>query len=88
MIDAAAEAARDTDKGPVIAAGIIDALRQARSLLPAISTIEHASIAGRARARKQAAHALLSGLRSDGNTSPSPAVSSGIAPRRQPAGNH
>ncbi|RAS04377.1 uncharacterized protein DUF4158 [Ensifer adhaerens] len=63
MIEAAAKAAWSTDKGIVIAAGIIDALRQAKILLPAASTIERAGIAGRARARKQAAHALLSGLR-------------------------
>lgn len=65
MIEAAAKAAWETDKGVVIAAGIIDALRQAKILLPAVSTIERAGIAGRARARKQAAHALLSGLRPD-----------------------
>lgn len=63
MIDAAAKAAWATDKGIVIAAGVIDALRQARILIPSISTVERAGIAGRARARKQAAHALLSGLR-------------------------
>ncbi|GCA52888.1 tn3 transposase DDE domain protein [Sinorhizobium sp. KGO-5] len=63
MIEAAAEAAWDTDKGIVIAARIIDALRQANILLPAISTIERAGIAGRARARKQSAHALVAGLR-------------------------
>ncbi len=63
MIEAAAKAAWGTDKGIVIAAGIIDALRRAKILLPAASTIERAGVAGRARARKQAAHALLSGLR-------------------------
>ena len=54
------EAAWDTDEGMVIAARIIDVLRQAN---PAISTIERAGIAGRAQARKQAAHALVAGLR-------------------------
>ncbi|AFL51776.1 hypothetical protein ABIE78_002368 [Sinorhizobium fredii] len=63
MIDADAGAAWDTDRGMAIAAGIIAALRQAKILLPAISTIERAGIAGRARARKQAAHALVAGLR-------------------------
>ncbi|MGX1500808.1 TnpA family transposase [Labrenzia sp. MBR-25] len=62
MIDAAAKAACSTDKGVDIAAGITSALREAKILLPAISTIERTGIAGRARARKQAAHALLSGL--------------------------
>jgi hypothetical protein len=63
MIDAGAKVAWGTDNGMAIAAGVVDALRQARILLPAVSTIERAGIAGRARARKQAAHALLSGLR-------------------------
>lgn len=65
MIAAAADAAWSTDKGLVIAAGVIAALRQAKILLPSISTIERASIAGRARARKQTTHTLLSGLAAD-----------------------
>ncbi len=64
MIEAAASAAWATDSGVTIAAGVIDALRDAKILLPAISTIERAGIAGRARARKQATQALLSGLNS------------------------
>jgi len=63
MITAAADAAWSTDNGLTIAAGVIDALRQAKILLPSISTIERAGIAG--RARKQATHALLSGLAAD-----------------------
>lgn len=47
----------------IIDVGVIDALREARSLIPSVSTVERAGIAGRARARKQAAHTLLSGLR-------------------------
>lgn len=65
MITAAADAAWSTDKGLTIAAGVIDALRREKILLPSISTIERAGIAGRARARKQATHALLSGLDAD-----------------------
>jgi hypothetical protein len=53
MIERAANAAWPTDKDVAI-----DALRQAKILLPSISTIERAGIAGRAQARKQAAHAL------------------------------
>ncbi len=64
MIEAAADAAWATDNGVTIAAGVISALRGAKILLPAISTIERAGIAGRARARKQATQALLSGLNS------------------------
>ena len=60
MIDAAAVAAWSTDQGVVIAAGMIDALRNAHILLPSIATIERAGIAGRARARKRTARALLS----------------------------
>lgn len=62
MIEAAAGAAWATDNGATIASRVIDALRRAKILLPAVSTIERAGIAGRARARKQAAEALLSGL--------------------------
>lgn len=60
MIDVAARAAWPNDKGIVIASGVITGLREARILLPSLSTIERAAIAGRARARKQAAQALLS----------------------------
>lgn len=62
MIDAAARAAWPTDKGIAIASGVIAGLRQADILLPSISTIERAAIAGRARARKQAAQALISAV--------------------------
>lgn len=62
MIDAAAKAAWPSDKGSTIAAGLIAGLREAGILLPSISTIERAGIAGRARARKQAAQALLSAV--------------------------
>jgi TnpA family transposase len=64
MIEAASGAAWATDNGVTIAAGVIAALRGAKILLPSISTIERAGIAGRARARKQATQALLSGLSS------------------------
>ncbi len=62
MIDAAAKAAWATDKGSVIAAGVTSDLREAGILLPSLSTIERAGIAGRVRARKQAAQALLSAV--------------------------
>src|SRR3546814_20809929 len=62
MIEAARKTAWATDKGMTIANGVVTALRDARILLPSISTIERASIAGRARARKQAAYALIADL--------------------------
>ena len=62
MIEAAAKTAWATDKGMTIANGVVTALREARILLPSISTIERVSIAGRARARKQAASALIADL--------------------------
>src|SRR3546814_817552 len=62
MIEAAAKTAWATDKGMTIASGVVTALREARILLPSISTIERASSAGRARARKQAAYALIADL--------------------------
>lgn len=65
MIDAAAKTAWATDQGMTIAIGVVTALREARILLPSISTIERASSAGRARARKQAAYALITDLRTE-----------------------
>ena len=62
MIEAATKTAWATDKGMTIATGVVTALREARILLPSISTIERASSAGRARARKQAAYALIDDL--------------------------
>ena len=62
MIDAAAKTAWATDNGMTIATGVVAALREARILLPSISTIERASSAGRAHARKQAAYALIADL--------------------------
>lgn len=62
MIDAATKAAWATDKGTTIVAGVIAGLREAGILLPAMSTIERAGIAGRARARKRAAHVILASV--------------------------
>jgi hypothetical protein len=62
MIEAGAAAAWSTDKGFPIAAGIVDALRRAGIMLPAPAVVERTGIAGRARARKRAADALLDGL--------------------------
>jgi hypothetical protein len=49
-------------QGVTIVSSVIAALRQNGVLLPPISTIERASIAGRARARKQTAQALTAAL--------------------------
>ena len=62
MIEAAAQAAWSTDRGQPIAAGMIAALRAEKIILPAPAVIERAAIAGRARARKRAADALLAGV--------------------------
>ena len=62
MIEAAAQSAWSTDRGQPITAGVIAALRAARIILPAPTVIERTAIAGRARARKRAADALLAGL--------------------------
>ena len=61
-IEAATEAARGTDRGQPIAAAVIAALRTARVILPGAAVIERIAIAGRARARKRAADALVVGL--------------------------
>nr|WP_242443707.1 hypothetical protein [Sphingobium sp. LB126] len=66
-----------TDKGMTIAMGVVTALREARILLPSISTIERASSAGRARARKQAAYALIADLSAE---QVQPSISSSTPP--------
>src|SRR3546814_7906152 len=65
MIEAAAKTAWATDKGMTIAIGVGTALREARILLPSISPNERARRAGRARARQQAAYALIPELNPD-----------------------
>jgi hypothetical protein len=62
MIEAAAQSAWGTDRGAPIVAGVAAALRAAKIILPASAVIERTAIAGRARARKRAADALLAGL--------------------------
>ncbi|HPV68963.1 MAG TPA: Tn3 family transposase [Sphingorhabdus lacus] len=65
MIEAGARAAWSTDDGFAIAGEIVEELRAAGTLLPAMGRIERSGIAGRARARKQAHEALLSGASAD-----------------------
>lgn len=61
MIEAAAQSAWSTDRGQPIVAGVMTALRAEKVILPAPAVIERAAMAGRARARKRAADALLAG---------------------------
>lgn len=61
MIEAAAQSAWSTDRGLPIVAGVTAALRAEKIILPAPAVIERTAIAGRARARKRAADALLAG---------------------------
>lgn len=65
LIEAAASAAWATDKGEVIVAAMIAALREAKILLPAPATIERAGVTGRAKARSRTYAALLAGLGPD-----------------------
>jgi TnpA family transposase len=65
MIEAAARAAWATDKGLPIALGVIETLRAGRILLPAPTVIERVGVAGRARARRRTADALLADLSPD-----------------------
>ena len=62
MIEAAAGAAWNTERGQPIAAAVVAALRAAGIILPAAAVIERAAVAGRARARKRATDALLRDL--------------------------
>ena len=62
MVEAAARAAWPTERGLSIVEGLVASLREARLVLPSPDTIERAGLAGRVRARKRAAEALLAGL--------------------------
>jgi Domain of unknown function (DUF4158) len=62
MIEAAAQSAWSADRGPPIVASVIAALRAENVILPAPRVLERAAIAGRARARKHAADAMLAGV--------------------------
>jgi hypothetical protein len=62
MIEAAAQSAWSADRGQPIVAEVIAALRAENIILPAPAVIERTAIAGRARARKRAADALLAGI--------------------------
>jgi Tn3 transposase DDE domain/Domain of unknown function (DUF4158) len=59
MIGAAVAAAWATDRGVPIVRGIVNALGDARIVLPTLARIERAAIAGRSRGRKQAYATLL-----------------------------
>jgi hypothetical protein len=62
MIEAAAQSAWGTDRGQLIVVAVIAALRGEKIILPATAVIERTAIAGRARARKRTADALLASL--------------------------
>lgn len=62
MIEAAAQAAWTAPKPGLIVTAIVSALRFEKLILPALAVIERTGAAGRARARKRAADALLAGL--------------------------
>ncbi|CAO3383320.1 Tn3 family transposase [Azospirillum argentinense] len=62
MIEAAAQAAWTTNKPELIITAIVSALRSEKLILPALAVIERTGAAGRARARKRAADALVAGL--------------------------
>jgi TnpA family transposase len=61
-VDLAAAGAWSTDKGEPIARGLVEGLRAAKLILPSADTIERAGLAGRARARRRAAEALIATL--------------------------
>ncbi len=61
-LDVATEAASGTERGMTIAIAIVDDLRASRIVLPAPARIERIGIAGRARARKLAADAVVDAL--------------------------
>ena len=64
-LEFATAAAWATDQGRPITEAVIDGLRSNHLILPSSDTIEHVGLAGRARARKQAAEAILASLTPD-----------------------
>ncbi len=61
-LDLAAKAAERTDRGEPIVRALMEGLKQERFILPSADTLERASLAGRARARKAAAATIVAGL--------------------------
>ena len=64
-LEFATAAAWATDQGRPITEAVIDGLRSNHLILPSADTIERVGLAGRARARKQAAEAILASLTAD-----------------------
>ena len=62
LIRQAAEAAAATDKGAAIVGAMLHGIRETRIILPSPDMIERIGLAGRARARKQAAETLIATL--------------------------
>ncbi|WP_313737169.1 Tn3 family transposase [Sphingobium yanoikuyae] len=63
-LDLAAQAAEYTDRGEPIVRALMVGLKGERFILPSGDTLERAGLAGRARARKAAAAAIVEGLSS------------------------
>src|SRR3546814_20576222 len=61
-LDLAAKAAERTDRGEPIVRALVEGLKQERFILPSADTLERASLAGRARARKAAAATIVARL--------------------------
>ena len=62
LIRQAADAAAATDKGAAIVGAMLHGIRNAKIILPSPDMIERVGLAGRARARKQAAATLIAAL--------------------------
>ena len=67
-LNLAAQAAEYTDRGEPIVRALMVGLKGERFILPSGDTLERAGLAGRARARKAAAAAIVEGLSSAGLT--------------------
>ncbi|RWA88261.1 MAG: DUF4158 domain-containing protein [Mesorhizobium sp.] len=65
MVELAARIAQSTDRGFPIIAALMEALLERKFILPAPGTLERAAAAGRARARRLAADALIAPLTQD-----------------------
>ncbi|AZO22690.1 DUF4158 domain-containing protein [Mesorhizobium sp. M1E.F.Ca.ET.045.02.1.1] len=65
MVELAARIAQSTDRGFPIIAALMEALLERKFILPAPGTLERAAAAGRARAQRLAADALIAPLTQD-----------------------
>lgn len=82
IFDVAAEAAASTDRGDVLVAAMVHALRETSVTIPASDTLERLALVARARARKAAYGGITRGLTGDQKRNLTELLVSRTAPSR------